>query len=133
MDKPGDDVFYNTFISERIKEEKYSEGIYFKIEKVRGNNYKENFDAKRIFEDGSSNAGWNRFFADSKSEHNGAGAKRYGDSFSTFTESIENQQSQNSSQDNNVVPKKRNEKKIWLQQHKGQSKKFVNQRFIQTL
>ena len=32
--KPGDDVFYNTFISERIKEDKYKEGIYFKIERL---------------------------------------------------------------------------------------------------
>ena len=36
FNKPNDDVFYNTFISERIKGEKYNEGIYFKIEKVRG-------------------------------------------------------------------------------------------------
>ena len=60
FNKPGDDVFYNTFISERIKENKYKEGIYFKIEKVRGNNDKKNFDAKRILdldlEDGSSDA-----------------------------------------------------------------------------
>ena len=28
FNKPGDDVFYNTFISERIKEDKYSEVIY---------------------------------------------------------------------------------------------------------
>ena len=45
FNKPGDNVFYNTFISERIKEGEYSEGIYFKIEKVRGNNDKESFDA----------------------------------------------------------------------------------------
>ena len=48
FDKPGDDVFYHTFISERIKEGEYSEGIYFKIEKVRGNNDKENFDLKEF-------------------------------------------------------------------------------------
>ena len=34
FNKPNDDVFCNTFISERIKEEKFDEGIYFKIEKV---------------------------------------------------------------------------------------------------
>ena len=51
FNKPGDDVFYNTFISERIKGDKYSKGIYFKIAKVRCNNDKENFDAKRILED----------------------------------------------------------------------------------
>ena len=85
FNKPGDDVFYNAFISERIKEDKYKEGIYFKIEKVRGNNDKENFDAKRILdldlEDGSSNARTNGVFSDSKPEQNGAGTKRYGDSF----------------------------------------------------
>ena len=32
FNKPNDDVFYNTFISERIKGEKFGEGIYFKIE-----------------------------------------------------------------------------------------------------
>ena len=36
FNKPNDDVFYNTFISERIKGENFNDGIYFKIEKVRG-------------------------------------------------------------------------------------------------
>ena len=88
FNKPGDDVFYNTFISERIKENKYKEGIYFKIEKVRGNNDKENFDAKRILdldvEDGSCNVRSNGVFSDSKPQQNGAGTKRYGDSFENF-------------------------------------------------
>ena len=48
FDKTGDDVFYNTFISERIKENEYSEGICFKIEKVKANSDRENFDARRI-------------------------------------------------------------------------------------
>ena len=43
FNKPNDDVFYNTFISKRIKGEKYEEGVYFKIEKVRGKTDKENF------------------------------------------------------------------------------------------
>ena len=34
-----------TFISERIKADKYDEGIYVKIDKVRGKTEKENFDA----------------------------------------------------------------------------------------
>ena len=55
--------------------------IYFKIEKVRGKTDKENFDAKRTLEDGASDAGSSEFFADSESEQNGAGTKRYGDSF----------------------------------------------------
>ena len=88
FNKPGDDVFYNTFISERIKEGEYSEGIYFKIEKVRGNNNKENFHAKRILEDGAGNARSDGIYAASKPEQDGAGAgtvrpgnKRFGDSF----------------------------------------------------
>ena len=81
FNKPNDDVFYNTFISERIKGDKYDEGIYFKIEKVRGKTDKENFDAKRTLEDGARNARSSKFFDDSKSEQNGAGTKRYGDSF----------------------------------------------------
>ena len=74
-------TFYNTFISKRIKAEKFDDGIYFKIEKVRGKTDKENFDAKRTLEDGVSNARSSKFFDDSKSEKNGAGAKIYGDSF----------------------------------------------------
>ena len=56
FNKPNDDVFYNTFISERIKGEKFDDGIYFKIEKVRGKTDKENFDAKKTLEDDTSNA-----------------------------------------------------------------------------
>ena len=94
FNKPGvkpiliNDVFHNTFISERIKEGEYSEGIYFKIEKVRGNNDKENFDAKRILENGTGNVRSDGIFAASKPEQDGAGAgtirpgnKRFGDSF----------------------------------------------------
>ena len=81
FNKPNDDVFYNTFISERIKGEKFDDVIYYKIEKVRGKTDKENFGAKRTLEDGTRNARSNEFFDDSKSEQNGAGTKRYGDSF----------------------------------------------------
>ena len=56
FNKPNDDVFYNTFISERIKREYFDDGIYFKIEKVRGKTDEENFDGKRTLEDGASNA-----------------------------------------------------------------------------
>ena len=70
FNKPNDDVFYNTFISERIKGEKYDEGIYFKIEKVRGKTDKENFDAKRTLEDGTSSVRSSEFFDDSNPEQN---------------------------------------------------------------
>ena len=79
FNKPNEDAFYNTFISERIKGETFNGGIYFKVEKVRGKTDKENFDAKRTLEDGASNARLSKFFDDSKSEQNGAGM--YGNSF----------------------------------------------------
>ena len=86
FNKPGDDVFYNTFITERIKENKYSEGIYFRIEKVRGSSDRENFDAKRILEDGTSNARSDGIFDAPKPEQSGtgtirAGIKRFGELF----------------------------------------------------
>ena len=81
FNKSNDDVFYNTFISERIKGDKYSEGIYFKIEKVRGKTDKENFDAKRTLEDGASDARSSEFFPDSKLGQTGVGTKRYGGPF----------------------------------------------------
>ena len=86
FNKPGDDVFYKTFISDRLKEDEHSEGIYFKIEKVRGNSDRENFDTKRILEDGTSDARSDGIFATPKSEQSGtgtirAGLKRFGDSF----------------------------------------------------
>ena len=81
FNKLNDNVFHNTFISERIKTEKFDDGIYFKIEKVRGKTDKENFDAKRTLGDGASNARSSKFFDDSKPEQNRAGTKRNGDSF----------------------------------------------------
>ena len=82
FNKPNDNVFYNTFISELIKGEKYDEGIYFTIQKVRGKTGKVNFDTKKTLEDGTSNARSSEFFTDSsKPEQNGTGTKRYGDSF----------------------------------------------------
>ena len=48
FNKLNDDVFYNTFISERIKGETFDEGIYFIIGKVRGKTERENFDAKNL-------------------------------------------------------------------------------------
>ena len=75
FNKPNDNVFYNTFISERIKGEQYDDGIYFKIEKVRGKTDKENFDAKKTLEDGTSNDRSSQFLDSSKSEQTGTGTK----------------------------------------------------------
>ena len=85
FNKPGDDVYYNTFITERIKEGEFAKGIYFKIEKVRGHNDKENFDAKKLLENGTGNVQSDRFFDSSKLEQDGSrirsGNKRSGNSF----------------------------------------------------
>ena len=81
FNKPNDDAFYNTFISKGIKGDKYDEGIYFKMNKVRGKTDKANFDAKKTLEDGACDARPSEFFDDSKPEQSGAGTKRYGDSF----------------------------------------------------
>ena len=64
FNKPKDYVFYNTFINEQIKGDKHDEGIYFKINKVRGKTEKENFDAKKILQDGSGDARPSTFFDD---------------------------------------------------------------------
>ena len=68
FNKLNDDVLYNTFISERIKGEKYEEGIYFKIEKIRGKTERENFYAKKTLENGASNVRSNELFNDSEPE-----------------------------------------------------------------
>ena len=68
-------------ISERVKGEKFDEGIYFKIEKVRGKTERENFDAKKSLEDGASNARSNELFDDLEPEQNGAGRKKSGGTF----------------------------------------------------
>ena len=70
FNKPNDDVFYNTFISEQIKVEKLDDGIYFKIEKVRCKTDKEDFDAKRTLENGANNSRSSEFFDNSKSQQN---------------------------------------------------------------
>ena len=79
FNKPHDDEFYNVFISKRIKAESSNQGIYFKIEKVRGKIEKENFDAKKTLEDGTSNGRFSKILSISKSEQSRAG-KRHGDS-----------------------------------------------------
>ena len=53
FNKPNDDKYYNVFISKQIKVDNFSEGIYFKIERVRGKTEKENFDIKKTLEDGT--------------------------------------------------------------------------------
>ena len=95
-----------------MKEGEYSEGIYFKIEKVRSNNGKENFDAKIILEDGTAMLYQMEFTllqsqnrTEQEQEELDQETKDLETLLKTFTEEKENQQNQNSSQDNNVVPK----------------------------
>ena len=69
----------------RIKAENFGKEIYFKIERVRGKTEKENFDSKKILEDGASNDRLSKIFSISKSEQTGAGAgKRHGHSIEHF-------------------------------------------------
>ena len=42
----NDGKYYNIFTSKRIREEGYDNGIYFKIEKIRGRTDREKVDAK---------------------------------------------------------------------------------------
>ena len=88
FNKPGDDVYYNTFISERIKEGELANKIYFKIEKVKGYNEKENFDAKKLLEDDKRTTESDRLLDFSKTEQNGrglqSGNKRPSDPFANF-------------------------------------------------
>ena len=88
FNKPGDDVYYNTFISEQIKEGELAKKIYFKIEKVRGHNDKENFDVKKLLENGTSDTESDRLYNLPKSEQNGrglqSGNKRSSDSLANF-------------------------------------------------
>ena len=88
FNKPGDDVYYNTFISERIKEGDLASKIYFKIEKVKGHNEKENFDAKKLLDDDTGITESDRLYDLPKTEQNGGGLqpgnKRSSDSFANF-------------------------------------------------
>ena len=71
--KPHDDEFYNIFISKRIKADNFNEGIHFKIENVLAKTGKENFDAKKTLEDGTSNDKFSKLFSISNSGQSGAG------------------------------------------------------------
>ena len=79
FNKPYDDDII--FTSKRIKEEGYDNGIYFKIEKVRGRTDGENFDPKIALENSTSNVRLSWVFSDAKPEPERTGAviKRHGD------------------------------------------------------
>ena len=84
FNKPQDDIFYNVFISKRIKAENFDQGIYFKIEKVRGKTEKESFDAKKTLEDGTSDDRLSKIFRVSKQPEQRRGGTRHADSDEYF-------------------------------------------------
>ena len=47
FNKPQDDIFFNVFISKRIKTEKFDQGNYLKIEKVRGKTEKKGLTQRK--------------------------------------------------------------------------------------
>ena len=63
-----------------IKVYNFSQGIYFKIEKVRVKTEKEIFYAKKTLEDSTGDERLSKIFLISKSEQSGAAAKRHADS-----------------------------------------------------
>ena len=114
--KPNDDVSHNTFISEQIKGKQFDDGIYFKIEKVRGKIDKENFDAKRTLENGTSQANFSMIQSQSRMEQE---QKDMETLLSIFAESTGDQQDQSFSPDDNVIPKKEDEVEKRLQLYKS--------------
>ena len=52
FNKPRDDELYNIFISNRIKTENFSNGIYFKIERVQSK--EKTFDAEKTLKQGGT-------------------------------------------------------------------------------
>ena len=111
FNKPGDNVFYNNFIRERIKEGEYSEGIYFKIEKVTTT--KKILTLKEFYRMAQAMLDQMEFTllqsqnrTEQDQEQLDQETKDLETLLKTFTEENDNQQNQNSSQDNNVVPKK---------------------------
>ena len=81
FNKPQDDIFYNIFISKRIKAENFDQGIYIKIEKVTGKTDKESFDAKKTVEDGTGDDRLSKIFTISNQKRGGgkrhAGSDEY--------------------------------------------------------
>ena len=108
FNKPNDDKYYNVFISKRIKAENFSDGIYFKIKRVREKTDKENFDTKKTLEGGASNDRLSKIFSITKSEQTGTGArKRHEDSIEHLHRRDRKSSRPNFSQDDNDVPKKK--------------------------
>ena len=101
-----DDELYNVFISNRIKAGDFSNSIYFKINRVQGK-VGTFYAEKTLKEDGA----YHRFSKGKKEVENDDTRKL----LSTLSEgipSLENQLNLNFFQGDNIVPKKKNQKKI---------------------
>ena len=83
FNKPNDDKFYNVFISQRTKGAEFENKVYFKIEKLRGKDATENFDAKKTLENGTSSVRNGEFSTNSNTQFR-AGSKRSTDSYEYF-------------------------------------------------
>ena len=81
FNKPQDDIFFNVFISKRIKAEKFDQEIYLKIEKVRGKTEKK---GKKTLEDGTSDDRLSKILRVSKQPEQRGGGKRHADSDEYF-------------------------------------------------
>ena len=72
FNKPCDVDLYNVFISNRIKAENFSNGIYFKIDRTKGED--ETFDAEKPLKQDDTHDRFSKFDTGSKqSEFNGRG------------------------------------------------------------
>ena len=78
FNKPNEDKFY-VFLSRRIKGEDFDSKFYFKVEKLRGRDSTETFNAKKTLENGTSSIRRKEFSDDSISQI-GTGTKRSEDS-----------------------------------------------------
>ena len=93
-------------ISEQIRAEKFDDGIYFKIEKVRGKTDK-TLMQRELYRMAQAMLDRTNFLMIQSQSRMEQEQKDMETLLSTFTENIRDQQDQNFSQEDNVVPKKR--------------------------
>ena len=72
FNKPQDDELYNVFISNRIKTENFSSGIYFKIDSVQG----KNIDAEKTLKQNGTHGRFSKFDTDPERRFQGRGRVR---------------------------------------------------------
>ena len=74
FNKPRNDELYNLFISNRIKTENGSNGIYFQVDRVQGKD--ETFDDEKTLKQDGVHDRFSKFDTDSQREFNGRSGKR---------------------------------------------------------